>query len=432
MNKRLLPDSAGVNTDGELEVAGHSLADLARLYGTPYYLYDAETVHGQVEHLKSLLAAYPGEQEITYAAKAYFSVGFARKLNALGLGVDVVSLGEMQAAQRAGFPPDRVHLHGNNKSRQELVAALDWGLQRIVVDSLEELEYLNSLAEGKGKCAEIWLRITPGVAVDTHQYLQTAVHASKFGLPITSGQALQAIQAARSAKGIQLMGLHMHLGSQFHQAGPFKEAVRLLAGLSEQAGWVPAELSPGGGWGVAYRPEDQSGEPQEWVQTIIDSVTAEFGGRGWALPRLVLEPGRWLCARAGMAVYSVGTAKIASDGTYFVSIDGGMADNLRPALYQAQYTAIAVARPQPWEDETRKTAVAGRFCESGDILIQEAQLPELKRGDLLAIPVSGAYQLSMASNYNLTPRPAVLWLEPGNVDVLHKREELWNSGWWDG
>jgi diaminopimelate decarboxylase len=424
---KLLPGTSGRDAAGALTIAGHAVIPLAQQYGTPLYLYDAETIREQARSLRGALERrYAAGFEITYAAKAYFSLGMARRLAALGLGVDVVSLGELAVARRAGFAPERVHLHGNNKSVEELQAALEWGVQSIVVDSLEEMELLEALAAQAQKQARIWLRVSPGVSVDSHAYLQTAHHTSKFGLP--EDAAGEAIRRAQASRWLRLTGLHTHLGSQFFEAEPYQEAIERLAALAHAHQFQPEEISPGGGWGVPYVKDQPSGDPQPWVETVTSAVKSACARYGWRLPRLIIEPGRWLVARAGVALYQVGTVKTSGDGTRFVAVDGGMADNPRPALYEARYTVFLASRPDA--DPVQTVNLVGRFCESGDQLIPAAALPEVKRGDFLVVPVAGAYQLSMASNYNLAPRPAVLWLEPGRVEVLQRREHPEQSGWW--
>lgn len=427
--EQLFPVTSTRSADGHLTIAGCDVTALASQYGTPLYVYDAATLRLQVDTLKrSLKKHYPADFQITYAAKAYFSLGLARRLAALDLGVDVVSLGEMTVARRGGFDPGKVHLHGNNKSPEELESALRWGVQSIVVDSLEELEYLDALAARLRLRGRIWLRITPGLYVDTHPYRQTAHPTSKFGLLMSDGQAAEGIRRARASQWLELTGLHAHLGSQVFEPLPYLEAVDLLVSLSEQAGYVPLEFSPGGGWGVRYTPDDPVVDTDTWVKTISQSMQAAFGKRGWPLPRLIIEPGRLLVAQAGVALYRVGTTKTITDGTHVVAIDGGMADNPRVALYRARYTALVANRHT--NHRTQKTSIVGKFCESGDVLINNAELPEMARGDLLAMPTAGAYQLSMASNYNLAPRPAVLWLEDGRAEVLQPREVPEDSGWW--
>ena len=427
----LLPFTSAYTEAGVLSVAGLDLATLVKEWGTPLYVYDGVTVRRQISSLRQLLDRYyPAKAEITYAAKAYFSLAFGRKLAGFGLGVDVVSLGELVLAQKAGFRPFQIHLHGNNKSEAELSAALEIGVQAIVVDSLDELIFLESLAEKLQKPGRIWLRITPGISVDTHQYTQTAHPASKFGLPIQDGQAAEAMRRLRRSRWLTLTGLHAHLGSQFFEPEPYRLAVARLAELAQQEDFVPVQLSPGGGWGVPYNLQSKTNDPQPWIETICTAIQAEFGRRNWPLPELIVEPGRWITARAGMAIYSVGTTKTAADGTRFVAVDGGMADNIRPALYQAQYTAVPVVRSS--QDRWVKTTLVGKFCETGDVLIPQVELPQLKRGDLLAVPVAGAYQLAMSSNYNLAPRPPAMWLIDGRAEVLQKRENPEENGWWVG
>ncbi len=425
----LLPDSASYTSSAGLRIANQSLSALVEEWGTPLYIYDALTVRNQVSRLKALLSQfYAGPSAVAYAAKAYFSLAFARKLTGLSLGVDVVSLGELAIALKAGFSPGQIHLHGNNKSAEELTAALTAQVQAIVVDSLDELEFLDALAANMQVRARVWLRLTPDVSVDTHQYIQTGHSHSKFGLPVGDGQAAEGIRRARQSPWLELTGLHFHLGSQFFEPGPYRQAIARLAELAERASFVPAEISPGGGWGVPYNLQDKEGDPTPWISAVCASIQEEFQQRGWPLLKLVIEPGRWIAGRAGLAIYTVGAIKTGGDGTHFAAVDGGMADNLRPALYQARYVALPVqaAGGRPLQ----KYSLVGRFCESGDVLIHEVELPELKRGDLLAIPVSGAYHLSMASNYNLAPRPAVLWLDEGSIEMLQKREKIEDSYWW--
>jgi len=426
---QIYPMTTGRDSLGRLTVAGHVLSHLAKQYGTPLYVYDGETVRSQVERLRqNLRAAYPGTVEITYAAKAYFSLGFARKLADMGIGVDVVSLGELNIARRAGFAAEKIHLHGNNKLLEELTAAVALDVQAIVVDSLEELAFLEQIAQQAGKRARVWLRVTPGLTVDTHPYRQTAHASSKFGLPLQDGQAAEGIDRVLVSQSLELRGLHMHLGSQIFEDEPYRRAISKLLELAESKGCVPAEISPGGGWGVPYTPDGESSDPEPWIAAVAETVVEEYSRRGWPLPKLIMEPGRWIAARAGMALYSVGTTKTTADGGFVVAVDGGMADNPRPALYHALYTACLADRPDAPAEKTVR--VVGKFCETGDELIPAVKLPAVRRGDVLAMPVAGAYQLSMASNYNLAPRPAVLWLEEGGLEILQPRETVDDSFWW--
>ena len=426
----LLPISANVSPQGVLTIANQDLERLAEQYGTPLYLYDAATIHQQVNTLQSLLKqAYPGQSLVAYAAKAYFSEGISRKLAAMGLGIDVVSLGELELALRGGFAPGVLHLHGNNKSEEELAAALEIHAQAIVVDSLDELRLLESLAARRGKNkARIWLRVTPTVQGHTHAHIDTSGANSKFGLHIENGQAAEAIRYARASAWLDLVGLHMHLGSQFFEPEIYSEAVHQLYQLAQSENFQPQEFSPGGGWGVRYTPADPQDAYAPWLEAVCESVIAECARLGWPLPRLILEPGRSLVARAGVAVYRVGAQKTTPSGLRIVAVDGGLADNPRHALYQARYTALAVKQANA--TNVSQARLVGKFCESGDVLIPAVDLPQVERGDLIAVPVAGAYQLSMASNYNLAPRPAVLWLDENGVELLQKREVPSESGWW--
>jgi diaminopimelate decarboxylase len=427
--EHIYPVGIGRNSAGELSLATHSVVELAQKYLTPLYLYEGATVREQIRILRTHLSqAYSGATEITYAAKAYFSLGMARRLAQYSLGVDVVSLGELLVAQKAGFLAERVHLHGNNKGQAELDAAIAWGVQAIVVDSLEELDFVATRAAEARQVARIWLRITPGLAVDTHPYRQTAHASSKFGLHMQDGTAAEGIRKAMALSSVELTGLHMHLGSQIFETEPYARAVRMLFELAASCNYVPAELSPGGGWGVPYRVEDEDCSPQFWLEAVGQAVNAACKLHGLPLPKLIIEPGRWIVARAGMAVYTIGTNKTTSDGRRVIAVDGGMADNLRPALYHAGYTACVAERPDA--SATQTVRVVGKFCESGDELITSVLLPATNRGDHLVMPVAGAYQLSMASNYNLAPRPAVLWVEEDRVEVMQKREEAHETNWW--
>lgn len=427
----IFPITAGRDAQGELSIDGHSLSLLAEEHGTPLYVYDGATVKSQAGRLsEELRQRYPGNVEITYAAKAYFSLGIARRLAQMNLGVDVVSLSELRIAQRADFPAAQTHLHGNNKSQEELDAAIAWGVQAVVADSLEELDFIAARAGEASKKARVWLRITPGLEVDTHPYRQTAHAASKFGLAIQGGSALEGIRKAQADSNLVLTGLHTHLGSQIFESAPYGNAVRMLMDLADEGGFIPEELSPGGGWGVPYTPEDEEGDPGEWIAAVSEALKASCKQKGWKLPKLIVEPGRWLVARAGVAVYGVGTTKISGDETYILAVDGGMADNPRPALYHANYTACIAERPDA--AAVQDTRVVGRYCESGDELIHAVRLPEVRRGDHLVMPAAGAYQLSMTSNYNLAARPEVLWLEDGQVEVLQKRQQAHEDAWWLG
>ena len=425
----LFPISTKVNSQGELEIAGSKLFTLAKEYDTPLYVYDAATVKEQVSVLKHLLYKHYGENaSIAYASKAYFSLSFARKLNTLGIGADLITIGDIRTARKAALNPALLHLHGNNKSEEEIRTALEWGIGAIVIDSLDELSFVESIAETMSRKARIWLRITPDITVDTHRHIQTSHAASKFGLHISDGQASQALKQALGSKWLNLVGLHTHLGSQLRETGVYEEAIHKMYTLAGDNDFIPQEFSPGGGWGVRYTEDDAPNDPDLWIGAISRCIKNECETRNWPLPHLVIEPGRYTVARAGVALYSIGSQKQTPEGQHIIAVDGGIADNPRVALYSAKYTALVADRANAANEIPSR--VVGKFCESGDVLIEQVLLPKVQRGEILAIPVSGAYQLSMSSNYNFATRPTVLWLDNGMVEVMQNREHPENSGWW--
>ncbi len=410
--KRLLlfPDTTQIEGD-VLTIAGCDLAALAETFGTPLYLYDRATLDHAVEaYRQALAAAYPGPSGLTYAGKAFLCRALAEWIGQRGLWLDCSSQGEMAIAVAGGLPPDRILVHGVNKSAADLEAARRHA-GVIVVDNLTELARL-------AERPEIWLRFCPDVQVETHAHIQTGRAGSKFGLD--EKQVEEAGRLCRE-KGLPLKGLHFHLGSQFREAAPVTAAVERTLALAARLGlgeeWT---LSPGGGWGVAYH-EDDLPQPEvaAYVQTVAQAVVAGCRRYGLPLPRLQFEPGRSLVARAGVAVYRLGAVK-QTGGRRWLLLDGGLADNPRPALYAARYSALPVrgaARPA-----AGPAWFAGPYCESGDVLIAGLPFPAVEAGEWVAVPVSGAYQLSMASNYNGACRPAVVWLEEGTARLIQRRE----------
>ncbi len=406
--------------EGEtLTVGGCNLAKLAEQYGTPLYVYDAATMDAAVrDYRRALQTHYPGKSGITYAGKAFLSVAVAQWTQRHGLWVDCTGLGEMRVAAAAGVPREHVLVHGVNKSRQVLTAALAQA-GTIVVDNLPELNRLSEIASHAGSpLPNLWLRFRPGRAVDTHVKIQTGQEDSKFGMSAT-----EIVEAANFCRqhGFPLTGLHFHLGSKFHDPSPLVEALERTLALAKEirmAGdWT---LCIGGGWGVAYH-EDDLPQPSvdEYVRFAAESVVEICRREGMPLPRLQVEPGRGLVARAGVAIYRVGGVKRTPNRRWLL-LDGGMADNPRFALYQARYTALPVRRPA--RPAVGPAWLAGPYCESGDILIENLPFPDVQEDELVAIPVSGAYQLSMASNYNGATRPAALWLEGGKAHPMRERE----------
>ncbi len=408
---------------GRLFLGPHDLASLARRLGAPLYIYDLATLEWAISAYRHGLRAWPGPGLITYAAKAWLSLPLVQLLARRGLGFDVVSLGELEMVQRGGADPRRVHLHGNNKSPELLNRAADAGVGGIVVDNLHELSLLEAMTPPAA--LPLWLRLNPDQSPETHAYRQTGHAGSKFGLSWEEAQT--AARRIARAPHLRLTGLHAHIGSQFFELTPLFRAIDRLA---ELAAWVQREglgeirvLSPGGGLGVPYHPEDPAPPLAETVAQL-----SRYAARAWQTrvgtphPTLALEPGRSLIARAGLALYTVGAVRPLPDGSRILAVDGGMSDNLRPALYGARYTA-ALAHA-PLGDSVGPARIVGPLCESGDFLIDRIHLPPARAGDILAIPVSGAYHLSMASNYNGMLRPAV-WLHArGHLLPMQRRETL--------
>lgn len=421
----LFPISATIEKD-TLSIAGHDLAALAKEHGTPLYLYDRATIDAAAAGYKSALAShYPGPASVTYAGKAFLCTAIAQWTQSHGLFVDCTGEGEIAIAKAGGVPRENILVHGVNKSIQDLKAAIQHA-GTIVVDNLTELKnvvttLVVSPAAKAATAPNIWLRLLPGVAVDTHHaHTQTGQHDSKFGM--TREEILEAAHYCKK-HGLPLNGIHFHQGSNFRDASPLVAAIEIGLDLAVEIGFAGEwHFSPGGGWGVAYH-EDELPQPDmnEYVRVIAENVIAGCKTRGLPLPHLHLEPGRSLVARAGVAVYKVGTVKRRGDKVWILT-DGGMTDNPRHAMYGARYSCLPVSGVGGERSEV--VSIAGPYCESGDVVIENLPMPKVKEGDLIAIPASGAYQLSMSSNYNGSRKPAVLWLEAGKVLVIQRRETV--------
>jgi diaminopimelate decarboxylase len=404
----LLPDSARLD-GGELVLGGVRASALADEFGTPLVVYDEQTLRGQAQ---AYLDAAPGAL-VAYGTKAFPSVAILGLFGVLGLGADVSTVGELEFALRAGIAGERLVVHGNNKEDELLARAAEAGAV-VVLDSLDELDR----ARGVG-AARFLVRVTPGIEADTHEAVKTAHHGSKFGLP--PDDALEAIRRAPESEG-----LHVHVGSQLMHFGASLMTVDWVAGfavrLRAELGWTPQVVDLGGGLGVRHVLEEPSFTVQEFVGGLVGELQRAWHLQGLPAPRLVLEPGRSLVSRAGLTLYTVGSVKRASAATTYVTVDGGMSDNPRPAMYNARYTALLANRAD--EPPSTAYAVAGKHCESGDVLIERVELPEPRRGDLLAVPVTGAYTLAMSSTYNAVPRPAAVLVSDGEARLIRRRESV--------
>jgi diaminopimelate decarboxylase len=420
----VLPVTAQVNKSGHLAVGGCDLVDLAREFGTPLYVFDEATLRGQCRaFIEAFRAAYP-DCAVAYAAKAYLGQAIAAIVAEEGMDLDVVSGGELAIAASVGFPPARIHFHGNNKSEQEINEALDYGIARFIVDNFYEIGLLDNLARARGKRQRILLRLSPGVDPHTHRLTTTGITDSKFGIAMVTGQAEAAVRQAIAAPGLELVGLHVHLGSPIFELEPFAEAVdtvfEFAARMRDAAGFEMREFSPGGGFAVNYTADQHAPSPAEYADVISGGIRAACARHGLPEPRIFVEPGRSIVARAAVALYTVGATKEIPGVRRYVSVDGGMADNIRPALYESQYSALVANRPLDPAADT--VTIAGKYCESGDILLRDIALPALEAGDIIATPAAGAYALAMASNYNASLRPAIVLTRDGEAHLIRRRE----------
>ena len=423
--RNVFPDTAEVNSKGHLVIGGCDVVELAgsKQFGTPVYVFDEDTLRNRCQQFTAEFRKRHPETTVVYACKAYVNPALARMFMEEGLGLDVVSGGEMAVAKAVDFPPEAVYFHGNNKGEEELRDALAWNMGKIVVDSFYELELLERLAREAKLVQEILIRVSPGVDPHTHTHTTTGILDSKFGFPIETGQAEEAIRLALRSPTLNLVGLHLHLGSPIFELEPYEIATRTVlefASRFREEGLTLQEFSPGGGFAIAYT-RDQAPPPiSDYAEAIVSTMADSCASLGMALPRLIIEPGRAIVGPAGVAVYRVGAVKDIPGVRRYVSVDGGMGDNIRPALYDAAYEAV-VASKMAVEPSGRVT-IAGKYCESGDVLVRDVLLPPVEADDFIAIPAAGAYCPSMASTYNLNPRPPIVLVKDGVARLIRRRE----------
>ncbi|MFW6056058.1 MAG: diaminopimelate decarboxylase [Chloroflexota bacterium] len=420
----LFPKDTTVNSAGHLMIGGCDAYDLAKEYGTPLYVYDEETLRHQCrEFVERFSNRYP-DTVVCYASKAFLNRAMARLLKDEGLGLDVVSGGEMAIARSVGFPPERVYFHGNNKTPDELGEALDWDIGRIVVDNIDELRLLDKMAGESGVVQEILLRLTPNVDPHTHEYTTTGVLDSKFGMPISTGHAEEALAEALRMRNVSLLGLHFHLGSPIPAPAPYEAALGVVIDFAREMkrkyDFDLMELNVGGGFPARYTVDDAYPPVAVYADGIITTLSNLLLRNSLLPPRLTIEPGRAISAKAGVALYTVGWRKSIPGVRTFVCVDGGMSDNIRPPLYGARYEAMVANKAS--ETDAQTVTIAGKLCESGDILIRDIQLPRVVAGDVVALPAAGAYCVPMASNYNAIPKPAVVFVNRGNSRIVRRRE----------
>lgn len=419
----VFPNTAQINGVGNLVIGGCDTKDLANEYGTPLYVFDEQTIRERCRTFTSEFQILHKNTTIAYASKAYINPSLARIFIEEGLGLDVVSGGELAVAISADFPRSKVYFHGNNKSVNELKEALSWGIGRVVVDSFHELDLLNKLAEDMDMIQNIMVRVSPSIDPHTHAKTTTGVLDSKFGFSIDTGDAERAILSAINAPNLKLMGIHFHLGSPIFELDPYKEAMELVIGFAaryKNQGFDLEEISPGGGFAIAYTKDDIPPTVADYASAIVNSMNNACSKANINTPKLTIEPGRAITGPAGVALYTVGAIKDIPNIRKYVSVDGGMGDNIRPALYEATYTAEIANKMN--QISTEKVTIAGKYCESGDILVKDIILPQIEPGDIIAIPASGAYCPSMASTYNLNPRPPMVMVYNGNARLIRRRE----------
>jgi diaminopimelate decarboxylase len=416
--------TAAVNMHGHLEIGSIDVVELAAQYGTPLYLYDVALIRERARGFKQTFDKMGVTAQVAYASKAFASVAMMQLAEQEELSLDVVSGGELYTAQKAGFPVERIHFHGNNKSREELKMAFDANIGCIVADNFHELALIDEISQSRRQKMSILLRITPGIEAHTHDYILTGQEDSKFGFDLNNGQAEEALVMALERPFINVLGLHCHIGSQIFETTGFtlaaEKIIGKLADWKERLAFESTVLNLGGGFGIRYTAEDDPLEPAAYVEEIIRKVQEETKRLGMIMPEIWIEPGRSLVGDAGVTIYETGSVKDVPNVRKYVAVDGGMSDNIRPALYEAKYEAVLANRVNDPVEET--VSIAGKCCESGDMLVWDLPLPKAEAGDLLAMFCTGAYGYSMANNYNRLPRPPVVFVENGEAKVVIRRE----------
>jgi len=418
-------DCFNINEKGNLTIGGYDTTEIAAEFGTPVYVMDEETVRKNCRLYKQSIDNYYGGNGLPlYASKALSCKEMCRIAASEGLGLDVVSGGELYTAMEAGFPADKIYFHGNSKTREEIEYAVDCKIGCFVVDNIDELILLNKICDEKGTKQDIMLRLKPGIDAHTHDFIRTGQIDSKFGFAIETGEADQAVKKALEYKNLNLVGVHCHIGSQIFEVEPFELAaqvmINFMADMKEKYHVVLSRLNLGGGFGIKYIPENKPIKYDKYMEKVSETVRKACEERGLDLPYILLEPGRSLVGEAGITLYRICSVKTIPGVRTYVLTDGGMGDNPRYALYQAEYDAVIANKAN--EERTVKVTIGGRYCESGDLIQENLMIQQPETGDLLAVFGTGAYNYSMASNYNRVPRPPIVMITDGKPRVIVRRE----------
>jgi len=423
----MLYENMGVTAEGHFTFGGADTTELAAEYGTPLYVMDEDMVRKAVRRfMDSMEKYYGGRGEVHYASKAFSCMEMCRIINSEGAGLDAVSIGELYTAVKAGFDVKKIGFHGNNKTDEELRYAVEVGVGHIIVDNISELERLEKIAAELGKKPSIMFRIKPGIDAHTHDFVKTGQIDSKFGFALETGEAFEAVKQAVACSNVELTGLHCHIGSQIFDIAPFEEAARVMIGfISEIKNKLDYEikgLNLGGGFGIKYLDSDDPSPFETYMERVSKVVAAECERLGVAQPFIYIEPGRSIAAPAGITLYTVGARKEIPNIRTYVSVDGGMPDNPRYILYGSEYSALVANKAN--EERSEKVTIAGKCCESGDLIGENMPLQHAESGDIIAVLATGAYNYSMSSNYNRLQKPAVVFVKDGASRVAVKRETL--------
>lgn len=404
--------------------AGCDIVKLAEKYKTPLYIMSEDYIVERLREIKNDFLNKYEKTKAVYASKAFLTKEMARIVNREGIGMDVVSGGELYTAIKVGFPMENIIFHGNNKTIDELELAIENNVGRIVVDHIEEMDLIEAIAREKGKKVRILFRISPGLESDTHKYIQTGQVDSKFGIPLTEETISSAMEKALSLEFTELLGFHFHIGSQLSDNENHIKAIDIMTNLMKKVkgeyGFITKELNTGGGYGIHYSEEEERKPLSYFTDSIMKEIESQCKEYNLERPTIIIEPGRWVVGEAGMTIYSIGAIKEIPGVRTYVSIDGGMPDNPRPSLYEAKYEGVIINKID--EEPTDIVTIAGKCCESGDILIWDLKVPQVERGDVLGVLSTGAYNYSMSSNYNRIPRPAVVMISQGQDRLIVKRE----------